>query len=74
MKIEDGESVKIGSLNYEDCFEYQGKFFTVVDNAKVKIDWTPGVVVLVLCLNNNKLSEFYSDTKVKLIKLKIIME
>lgn len=74
MKIEDGDFVKLASLNVEDCFEYQGAFFTVVDNAKVKIDWSAGTVILVLCLNNNKLSELYMDTKVKLKRLKIVAE
>ena len=74
MKIENNEAVRVGSLRYEDCFEYQGALFTVVDNAKVKINWSSDVVILVLCLSNNKLCELESNIKVKLKNLKVVVE
>ena len=74
MKIENNEAVRVGFLKYEDCFEYQGALFTVVDNAKVKINWSSDVMILVLCLSNNKLCELESNIKVKLKNLKVVVE
>ena len=75
MKIEDGKFVKLAALDIEDCFEYNGCLYTVVDEANVGVTHTIGMPrVLVLCLNDNKLLEYDPNTMVKRMDLKIVVE
>lgn len=67
-KLNENEKIKITDLSPGDCFEYENKFYTILDYEYPYADGIADEILCVVLSNpNGKTHGFHSDTEIEVI-------